>query len=128
MAGTGDPNGTINIFDNNTSVAAVKADASGQWHFDPSGLLAGPHSLVASETDAAGNVTAAAALSIIIPDRFDLSDQTTSESSSRYGDDVTGADGKKNAQFIYDERRKYSRRLARTSSWASSRPPVTSLR
>ena len=54
LAGTGDPNGTINIFDNNVSVATVTADASGQWHFDPSGLLAGSHSLVASETDAAG--------------------------------------------------------------------------
>src|SRR5262249_24880864 len=41
LAGTSDPNGTVDIFDNNTRIATTTADASGNWHFDPSGLISG---------------------------------------------------------------------------------------
>src|SRR5262249_16168689 len=41
------------------------ADGSGAWTFNPTGLADGPHTLVASETDAAGN-TGSASLSFTL--------------------------------------------------------------
>ena len=56
LSGTGDVNAVVHFTVDGTVIAATAtADASGAWSFAPSGLADGTHTVVASETDAAGN-------------------------------------------------------------------------
>lgn len=55
LSGTGDPNAVVHITIDGTVLATATADSSGAWTFAPSGLSEGPHGIVASESDAAGN-------------------------------------------------------------------------
>ncbi|MCK1711255.1 MULTISPECIES: FG-GAP-like repeat-containing protein [unclassified Bradyrhizobium] len=66
ISGTGDANAVVHFTVDGTAIAATAtADASGAWTFTPTGLADGPHTVVASETDAAGN-TGAASLSLSV--------------------------------------------------------------
>lgn len=57
LTGTSDPNAIVHfIVDGNPLAATATADASGAWAFTPSDLADGSHTVVASETDAAGNI------------------------------------------------------------------------
>ena len=60
LAGTGDPGATVTLTEGATVLATATADAAGAWRFAPA-LADGPHSVVASETDAAGNIASATA-------------------------------------------------------------------
>ena len=56
LTGSGDPNAVINFTVDGTPVAATAtADSNGNWTFKPTGLTDGAHTIVASETDNAGN-------------------------------------------------------------------------
>jgi hypothetical protein len=56
LAGSGDPNATVHFTVDGVAVAAtVAADSNGHWTFADTGLLDGTHTIVASETDIAGN-------------------------------------------------------------------------
>ncbi|UQR65125.1 Ig-like domain-containing protein [Bradyrhizobium sp. C-145] len=56
LAGSGDPNALVHFTVDGSPIAAIAtADGSGQWSFTPTGLADGSHTIVASETDAAGN-------------------------------------------------------------------------
>jgi hypothetical protein len=56
IAGTADPNAVITFSVDGTAVTqTATADASGKWSFTPTGLVDGRHTVVASETDIAGN-------------------------------------------------------------------------
>jgi hypothetical protein len=57
LSGSGDSNAVVHFtVDGNPLASTVTADGSGAWTFTPSGLADGPHTIVASETDAAGNI------------------------------------------------------------------------
>jgi hypothetical protein len=57
-SGTAEPNSTVTVIVNGVSVGTTTANASGAWSFTPStALVAGPHSVRATATDAAGNTS-----------------------------------------------------------------------
>ena len=58
VTGGGDPNATVTITEGTTTLGTTTADSSGTWTFTPT-LADGSHTLVASETDVAGNTGAA---------------------------------------------------------------------
>ena len=61
LTGGGDPNATVQFTVDGTLIAATAtAGATGVWTFTPTGLADGAHTIVASETDAAGNTGTAA--------------------------------------------------------------------
>jgi large repetitive protein len=56
LVGTSEPNATINIYQGVTLLGTTTADASGNWSVTlTTALTAGPNSLIAQATDAAGN-------------------------------------------------------------------------
>ena len=56
LKGGGDPNAVVQfIVDGNPIAATTTASSTGAWTFMPTGLADGQHTVVASETDAAGN-------------------------------------------------------------------------
>ena len=58
LTGTGDANAVVHFtVDGNAIATTAIADALGAWTFTPTGLANGTHTVVASETDAAGNST-----------------------------------------------------------------------
>jgi hypothetical protein len=55
LSGTADPGATIKFTVDGTPIAAAAtADATGKWSFTPTGLSDGQHTIVASQTNAAG--------------------------------------------------------------------------
>ena len=66
LTGSGDANAIVRFTVDGSAIAATAtADASGAWSFTPTGLVNGSHTVVASETDAAGN-TASASLTFTL--------------------------------------------------------------
>ncbi|HLH98031.1 MAG TPA: NF038122 family metalloprotease [Xanthobacteraceae bacterium] len=60
LAGGGDPNAIVHFTVDGSAVAAIAtASSTGAWTFIPTGLADGQHTVVASETDAAGNTGSA---------------------------------------------------------------------
>ncbi|WP_395279605.1 BapA/Bap/LapF family large adhesin [Enterobacter asburiae] len=60
LAGTGEPGGTITIYDNGVVVGTTTVQPNGTWSVTPNGPLPdGTHSITVTETDAAGNLSAA---------------------------------------------------------------------
>ncbi|WP_457150155.1 SdrD B-like domain-containing protein [Mesorhizobium sp. P5_C1] len=56
LTGTGDANAIVHFTVDGTLVGqTATANAAGVWTFTPTGLLNGPHTIIASETDDAGN-------------------------------------------------------------------------
>jgi VCBS repeat-containing protein len=55
LAGTGDPFATVTFTEGGNPIGTATANAGGSWTFAPIALAAGPHTIVASETDGAGN-------------------------------------------------------------------------
>ena len=67
LAGIAEPHATITIRDGGTVIGSATAGSSGQWSFTSQILGDGGHSLTATASDAAGNVSAASgALSVVI--------------------------------------------------------------
>ncbi|MDB5098933.1 MAG: putative hemagglutinin/hemolysin-related protein, partial [Cyanobacteria bacterium RYN_339] len=61
LVGTSEGNAVIKVYDGATLLGSATADNAGAWAFTPATALpGGPHSLTATATDAAGNVSAAA--------------------------------------------------------------------
>lgn len=59
LAGTGEPGGTITIYDNGVVVDTTTVLPNGTWSVTPNGPLPdGTHSITVTETDAAGNLSA----------------------------------------------------------------------
>lgn len=60
LAGTGEPGGTITIYNNGVAVGTTTVLPNGTWSVTPDGPLAdGTHTITVVETDAAGNQSAA---------------------------------------------------------------------
>ncbi|MEZ3500634.1 Ig-like domain-containing protein [Pantoea sp. KPR_PJ] len=56
----------VTLYSGDTVLGSVTADASGQWRFTPATLAEGTYTVLASFTDAAGNVTDSAPLTLTI--------------------------------------------------------------
>ena len=66
LSGSGDANAMVHFtVDGHAVATTATADASGAWTFTPTGLADGAHTIVANETDAAGN-TGTASLSLTL--------------------------------------------------------------
>ena len=59
LTGTAEANSSVKIFDGATLLGTITADGSGAWTYTTAVLANGSHSLTATATDAAGNVSAA---------------------------------------------------------------------
>jgi hypothetical protein len=91
VMGGGDPNTAVTISEDGKVLGTADGDSTGAWSFDTVGLAPGAHSLVATETDAAGNAGSAAPLGVTVSDpRFALTDTATSASSLLHGSDYPG--------------------------------------
>ncbi len=93
LTGTGDPLGVVHFTIDGKPVAdTVVADANGNWTYTPAGLPAGSHTIVASETDVAGN-TGSATMSLTLNPvpvvTAALSNDTGSSSTDRITSNAT---------------------------------------
>ncbi|CAM4062321.1 Ig-like domain-containing protein [Rahnella bruchi] len=57
LNGQAEANSTVKIYDGNSAIGSVTADAKGNWSFTPAPLRDGEHNLTITATDAAGNVS-----------------------------------------------------------------------
>ena len=57
--GAGDPNALVTLAEGATTLGTTTANAAGGWSFTPTLTTDGAHSIIASETDAAGNTASA---------------------------------------------------------------------
>ncbi|MFO1006751.1 MAG: Ig-like domain-containing protein [Planctomycetaceae bacterium] len=66
--GTGQPDSSIELFLNGNSIGSVNVDSSGAWSYDYSAIVIpdGTYSLIATQTDLAGNITSSPAFSLTI--------------------------------------------------------------
>jgi Ca2+-binding RTX toxin-like protein len=55
LTGSGDPNAVVTLREGTATLGTATANANGMWTFTPNALADGVHTIVASETDAAGN-------------------------------------------------------------------------
>ena len=100
IAGSGEPNAIVTLTEGESVVGSAQADASGAWTFDPSVLSQGAHTLIGSETNAAGNTGSTSPLTS--PNmRFHAIDETTSTAGSLYGTDYTGPLGYLQSEYAY---------------------------
>ena len=63
FSGTAEPGATVSVYDGAVLLGTTVATAGGTWSFTSGALAEGPHSISATATDAAGNVSAASARS-----------------------------------------------------------------
>jgi len=94
VTGTGDAGATVHFtIDGALSTVTAAADAQGAWSFTPAGLAAGPHAIVASETDAAGN-TGSAGVSLAAAAHTPVTPSFTGAAVDAYGTvTLSGATG-----------------------------------
>ena len=59
LTGTADANSTVKVYDGATLLGSATANSSGTWSYTTAALADGGHSLSATDTDAAGNTSAA---------------------------------------------------------------------
>lgn len=91
VTGGGDPGTAVTISENGKTVGTATGDTAGAWTFNAAALAPGSHSLVASETDAAGNTGSASPLAVTIVDpRFHVVHTATSDSVLLHGVDYAG--------------------------------------
>ncbi|WP_316503244.1 Ig-like domain-containing protein, partial [Klebsiella oxytoca] len=85
IKGTAEAGATITIYDGDTVLGSVVVDQDGNWSFTLPELSEGPHSLSATVTDKAGNVSERSPV-------FELTIDTTAPSASapEVTDDVAG--------------------------------------
>ena len=57
--GAGDPNALVTLTEGGTTLGTTTANAAGGWSFTPTLTTDGAHSIIASETDTAGNTASA---------------------------------------------------------------------
>lgn len=67
LAGTAEANSTVSIFDGTTLLGTVQVDGTGVWTFTPATALGnGSHTFNVTATDAAGNVSAGSAFTVVV--------------------------------------------------------------
>ena len=92
LTGTAEANSTVKVYDGATLLGTATPMATGAWTYTTAALANGAHSLTATATDAAGNISAAsAALSVTIDTTAPVAPSITSFSpdSGIVGDGIT---------------------------------------
>jgi Ca2+-binding RTX toxin-like protein len=102
LTGSGDPNAVVHFtVDGVATTATATADNSGSWTFKPAGLADGQHTVIASETDAAGN-TGTASLTFTL-DTTPPIDQISSDTLNKNNSFTIGGTSEKGAAVkIFD--------------------------
>ncbi|MCK1586910.1 Ig-like domain-containing protein [Bradyrhizobium sp. 169] len=103
LTGSGDPNSIVHFTVDGTSILnTVVADNKGNWTFGPSGLSDGMHTIIASETDLAGNVGTSAALTFTL-DTISPIDAITNDILNKNGSfSLTGTTETGSVVLIHD--------------------------
>jgi hypothetical protein len=100
VTGGGDQNTLVTLTRDGIVAGTARSDTTGGWSFDASVLGAGSHSLVATETDAAGNAGSSSPVSVTVPDsRFDLT--SGSDAASFSGSNYAGPVSYLQAEYDY---------------------------
>jgi hypothetical protein len=68
LTGTGETNSTVTVYDGTKPLGTAAANGSGAWSYTTGILLDGTHNLSATNTDAAGNVSAASSVMAVTID------------------------------------------------------------
>ena len=93
LTGTAEASSTVKVYDGATLLGTATANGSGAWSFTTGTLADGAHSLTATATDAAGNISAASsALAVTVDtDRAGCARRSASFStdSGTVGDGIT---------------------------------------
>jgi hypothetical protein len=66
FTGTAESGSVVKLFDGATQIGSVTATAGGSWTINSAALGDGTHSITTTATDAAGNVSATSALSVVV--------------------------------------------------------------
>ena len=89
LTGTAEANSTVKVYDGATLLGTATTNGSGAWSFTTA-LADGTHSFTAKATDAAGNVSAASALSVTVDTAAHCAyDRSFSSDSGVVGDGIT---------------------------------------
>ena len=94
LSGSAEANSTVKVYDGATLLGTATANGSGAWSFTTGTLANGAHSLTATATDAAGNVSAASAATSVTVDTVAPVAPTIasfSPDSATAGDGITSA-------------------------------------
>ena len=78
LTGTADANSTVKVYDGATLLGSTTASGSGTWSYTTAALADGGHSLSATDTDAAGNTSAASTALAVTVDTVAPATPTTS--------------------------------------------------
>ena len=93
LNGTGDIGAVVTFTEDGTTLGTANADGTGAWSFTPPTLIEGSHTIVASETDIAGNtgsVSVAFTLDTVAPTAPSTPDlAASSDSGSSSTDNIT---------------------------------------
>ncbi len=95
VGGTAEAGSTVRVYDGVTLVGTTTADGSGNWSLDTSVLSAASHTITATATDAAGNLSPASGSKTIVVDTTapNAPTITTPATSPYYTNDTTPAVG-----------------------------------
>ena len=86
LTGSAEANSTVKVYDGATLLGTATANGSGAWSFTTGTLGNSAHTLTATATDAAGNVSAASgALSVMVDGATDGSDDRILLARQRHG-------------------------------------------
>ena len=89
LTGTGDANAVVTFKEGSTTLGTTTANASGVWSFTPTGLADGAHTIVASETDTAGNTGTSSLTFTLDTTAPVVTESLTSDTGSSASDKIT---------------------------------------
>ena len=92
LTGSGDANAVVTFKEGSTTLGTATANASGVWSFTPTGLADGSHTIVASETDAAGNIGSASLIFMFDTTAPVVTQSLVTDSGSSASDKITSND------------------------------------
>jgi class 3 adenylate cyclase len=93
LTGSGDPNAVVHFTVDGSPIAATAtANAGGTWSFTPTGLADGSHTIVASETDAAGNTGSTSLTFTLDTTAPAVTESLASDTGSSSSDKITSND------------------------------------
>ena len=85
LTGTAEANSTVNVYDGATLLGTAAANGSGAWTFATAQLANGTHSFTATDTDAAGNTSAASSALAVTVDTVSPTHVFTSDVKNSNG-------------------------------------------
>ena len=104
LTGTAEANSTVNVYDGATLLGTAAANGSGAWSYTTTALTDGNHAFTATDTDAAGNISAAStAMAITIDTTAPAAPSITSDAIVNTNEvALTGTAGANSAVSVFD--------------------------